>query len=257
MSQRGTQAFNLMNELLPQIDQKLAIFNVLINAALKCKNLSLARALYHKISTISLGPGTCLKPNEVTIALFVEYAGKMAESGLGLLEEFNLEAEKHQITRGPRYYSALFRALAVLDGAKMGQVLGEAVAAKAVDRRLLECIAGLLTDTRIPSYLKLELYVQIEGLIKGKQPKDSFVASMFSLIDSRVLEVFAAIEEKSFEEHQKAIRRANASSPLAAAPGLLLLPRQATCLNSILSLLIGQLCVHLSIVVNGMQLWDW
>ncbi len=214
---RGTQAFNLLNSFLETIEQKLAIFNVLINAALKSKNLTLARALYHKM------PSYAIQPNEATVSLFVEHAGKPQDenvSGLALLEEFNIEAAKNQIVKGPRFYSALFKSLSKLDLGKVNQVLGEAVAAKAVDRRLLECIIGLFADNRVPSYVKLELYALIEPVVAGKEPKDSFVASMYSLVDSRIIEIFAAIEEFTLQEFQNASVRGSSRSSGGTGPGL-------------------------------------
>lgn len=186
---RASEVFRLLDGFMEGKEKKIQIFNVLINAALRRGHLMIARSLYSKIQSMEI------KPDDTTQSLFIEHAGKQNEGAAVLLEEFIQEAQKQQLTDGPKYLNALIKAYARLDVGKIIPVLHQAANSNVVDKQILETVITLMSDNRIPSYLKLEIYTSISKFVAGKHPKDTFVASMYALIDSRILELFAAIEE--------------------------------------------------------------
>lgn len=184
-AERALATIDRFAKLFPQ---SLYAFDMWIRAALKEQNLALARVLFTKMQSLGRSP------TELTISLFLDHASLGKDEAL--FDEFVALAESLNIAPGSSFYAALVKFYSRLGRwADASATVKRAVDSQSVDRKVMESIVTWLTEKDVPPYSKLEAYQHLNELISGKTSKDEFVQSLSSIVDHRLLECFALIEE--------------------------------------------------------------
>lgn len=192
---RPAEALELVDRFVPSFSQPNMALYMLIYTASKLQDPVLARSLFSRFSKFNI------TPESGTIGIFFDLAHRLSATkpaeAAEIVTEFQNEAQKLKLQPTSRYYYFLLRYYISKDIDKFLSTLNEAAQKNLVDVEILETCITVLGDLKIPSYTRVEMYTILSSFIREELPEDTFVSSIATLIDNRLLHMFSTIESST------------------------------------------------------------